>query len=200
MEPSGTNQSNKKGLLNIMAFKMSNESKNIYCQMAKRFSELIIQEEKREVENLMNQKKEIRIKSDTHSKLNEKLESSFYDEKNDDVNSMKFESLPYGRMDSKMKKSASTNYFYRDKQLEKCRKNRTTLKEEIEISQQFQQKIPKYFTRKNFDLMRIVEDQVYYYKIETLLFLNNQFFITIFLFLKYRKEEKEKFEKSIENS
>ena len=50
-----------------------------------------------------------------------------------------------------------------NQQEKKLKKHRTTLKEEIEINQQFQQKIPKYFVRKNFDLMRIVEDQVGYF-------------------------------------
>ena len=44
-------------------------------------------------------------------------------------------------------------------------KNRTTLKEELVISEQFQTKVPDYFTRKNFDLMRIVEDQVRFLKV-----------------------------------
>lgn len=39
-------------------------------------------------------------------------------------------------------------------------KVRTTLREEIAIKQNFEQTIPGFFTRKNFDLMRIVEDQV----------------------------------------
>jgi hypothetical protein len=42
-------------------------------------------------------------------------------------------------------------------------KKRTTLKEELIISNQFQNKIPGYFNRKSFDLMRIVEDQVYFF-------------------------------------
>lgn len=39
-------------------------------------------------------------------------------------------------------------------------KKRTTLKEEIELKQTFEQNIPDYFTRKGYDLMRIIEDQV----------------------------------------
>ncbi len=45
-------------------------------------------------------------------------------------------------------------------QLNENVKKRTTLKEELIISNQFQNKIPGYFNRKSFDLMRIVEDQV----------------------------------------
>lgn len=158
----GGNQINKKGLINVMQFKLNNEDKNIYCQMAKRFSELIVQEEKKEFENALNQKKDIQIKSDNHLKLNEKLDSSFYDDKND-----KFEDVPYGRLDSKAKASASTGNGF-DSRSEKhnnsVKKTRTTLKEEIEISQQFATKIPKYHVRKKFDLMRIVEDQVKCFK------------------------------------
>ncbi len=39
-------------------------------------------------------------------------------------------------------------------------KKRTTLREEITISSQFQLKVPQYYERKSVDLMRIVEDQV----------------------------------------
>ncbi len=153
--PVTSNQLNKNGILNLVAFKLNNENKNIFCQMAKRFTELIVEEEKREAESILNQKKEIKIKSDLQSKLSEKLGSPFYDEKIEDNNSIKFENVPYGRLEAKSKPSLVST-----QQEKKLKKNRTTLKEEIEISQQFQQKIPKYFVRKNFDLMRIVEDQV----------------------------------------
>lgn len=151
------NQINKKGsnLINIVQFKLNNEDKNIFCQMAKRFSELIILEEKKEAETASTQNREIRIKSDNLLKLNDKLESSFYDDKND-----KFEDVPYGRLESKANNKASASTNENGKQSKLIRKNRTTLKEEIEISQQFTPKIPKYYVRKNFDLMRIVEDQV----------------------------------------
>jgi hypothetical protein len=43
-------------------------------------------------------------------------------------------------------------------------KKRTTLKEEIDIKQNFEQNIPNYYTRKEYDLMRIVEDQVILFK------------------------------------
>lgn len=158
MDPIATHKINHKGILNISAFKLENENKNIFCQMARRFTELIIQEEKKEIENNINKKKEIKIKQDIHSKLAEKLESSFYDEKVDD--SLKFENVPFGSMNGFTVNSASPNDTNYKK--DKIKKNRTSLKEEIEISQQFQQKIPKYFIRKNFDLMRIVEDQVKY--------------------------------------
>ena len=70
--------------------------------------------------------------------------------------------MPYGRLKVKANPSSLTS----NQQEKKLKKHRTTLKEEIEINQQFQQKIPKYFVRKNFDLMRIVEDQVgYFFKI-----------------------------------
>ena len=42
-------------------------------------------------------------------------------------------------------------------------KKRTTLREEILIHNQFQNKVPSYFDRKNFDLLRIVEDQVNFF-------------------------------------
>jgi hypothetical protein len=42
-------------------------------------------------------------------------------------------------------------------------KKRTTLKEEIDIKQNYEQNIPNYHTRKNYDLLRIVEDQVIYF-------------------------------------
>jgi hypothetical protein len=158
MDPIATHKINHKGILNISAFKLENENKNIFCQMARRLTELIIQEEKKETENNINKKKEIKIKQDIHSKLAEKLESSFYDEKADD--SLKFENVPFGSMNGIAVNSASPNEINYKK--DKIKKNRTSLKEEIEISQQFQQKIPKYFIRKNFDLMRIVEDQVKY--------------------------------------
>ena len=67
--------------------------------------------------------------------------------------------MPYGRLEVKANPSSLTS----NQQEKKLKKHRTTLKEEIEINQQFQQKIPKYFVRKNFDLMRIVEDQVGYF-------------------------------------
>ena len=43
-------------------------------------------------------------------------------------------------------------------------KKRTTLKEEIDIKQHFEQNIPNYYTRKEYDLMRIVEDQVIFFQ------------------------------------
>ena len=104
-----SNQLNKNGILNVMAFKLNNENKNIFCQMTKRFTELIVEEEKREAESIFNQKKEIKINSDLQSKLSEKLGSSFYDEKIEDNNSIKFENVPYGRLEVKANPSSLTS-------------------------------------------------------------------------------------------
>lgn len=39
-------------------------------------------------------------------------------------------------------------------------KKRLTLREEIKLSEQFEKKIPDFYSRKSINLMRIVEDQV----------------------------------------
>jgi hypothetical protein len=93
------------------------------------------------------------------------------------MESVRMENIPYGsglrdntemsidleNNDNKYKSSPPPN---RDHQAAAEARNilkqfkRTTLKEEIIISEQFQNRIPDYFTRRNLDLMRIVEDQV----------------------------------------
>lgn len=73
------------------------------------------------------------------------------------------------KSDSKFSKFNKSNIEEQDillnsiKEPEGIKKNRTTLQEEINMSNQFQVRVPGYFSRKNIDLMRIVEDQVYSY-------------------------------------
>jgi len=92
--------------------------------------------------------------------------SSLYEDY--DLKSSRFDSLPIGKLTNVNKWSAgskevssahlSTRESY--SKVDKLNKKRTTLREEILINEQFQNKIPDFFTRKNVDLMRIVEDQV----------------------------------------
>jgi hypothetical protein len=57
------------------------------------------------------------------------------------------------------KENSSSRFSEQEKELIE-QKKRTTLREEILIHNQFQNKVPSYYDRKNFDLLRIVEDQV----------------------------------------
>lgn len=89
---------------------------------------------------------------------------------------LKFEDIPYGRLqnnldDSHPTTANNTRSNTRGRSGKHGRggggedigdgeKKRTTLRDEIIISNQFRMKVPGYYERKNFDLMRIVEDQV----------------------------------------
>lgn len=79
-------------------------------------------------------------------KIENKLETNNWD---NDNKTLKFE------------KEKSYNETSKNKNKEIIyKKNRTALKEEITIHNNFSTRVPNYFDRKNFDLMRIVEDQV----------------------------------------
>ena len=81
---------------------------------------------------------------------------------NDDIKSLKFEHVPYGTIHSSKNPTTFSSGVNSNKEIF-VPKKRTTLKEEIIIHNQFKVQVPTYFSRKNFDLMRIVEDQVSIY-------------------------------------
>ena len=92
-------------------------------------------------------------------KVNQDTSPSRYNEE-DEYLSIRLENTSFG--DRLTGENTETSMNVNTKRLNKPapQMKRTTLQEEILFHSQFQNKIPDYFTRKNFDLMRIVEDQV----------------------------------------
>lgn len=119
---------------------------NMYTQMAVKLNEL----RRKDIQGLNAQSVQD-VKDDSKSGINDDL---------------KFENVPYGRLSDKNKSriTATDDFSSLANRLDKVviKKKRTTLREEIVINNQFEAKIPVYKERKNFDLMRIVEDQVIY--------------------------------------
>lgn len=77
--------------------------------------------------------------------------------------SLRFEDIPYGDLNNADSHPTTANVKERrmDQTVEFVdSKKRTTLRDEILLNSQFKVKVPGYFERKNFDLLRIVEDQV----------------------------------------
>lgn len=98
--------------------------------------------------------------------------STFYEDY--DLKSSRFENLPIGKLTSVNKlasesKGESSGIQSTRESFKRVHKQtkRTTLKEEILLNEQFQNKIPDFYTRKNVDLMRIVEDQVNFDRLMT---------------------------------
>ena len=105
------------------------------------------------------------IKNEQNSKELDDVKLEDGHQANAEVHRLK--NLPYGQVDVENPGSrpwvTGGNLFKGEKRPgdSKLRtKQRTTLREEIALSDQFEKKVPNYFTRKNIDLMRIVEDQV----------------------------------------
>lgn len=166
--------------------KPNHGNENIYFQMAKKINDTLVENEldQKKVTNIsdfVEQKNTNSTKVNASSKII-KNQSNSSDYEDNGLKSSRFENLPIGKLINYNKWSAnskdlsSRNPSMRENYVKPGNniKKRTTLKEEIIISVQFQRKIPDFCTRKNVDLMRIVEDQ-------------------------YRKEEKLKFEASLGN-
>jgi hypothetical protein len=145
---------------------------NIYFKIAKKLNDrMITYDLERNSSSSSKQypggKEQLVTKQPAVQKLNNiQTNSSLYEDY--DLKSSRFDSLPIGKLTNVNKWSAgskevssahpSTRESY--SKVDKLNKKRTTLREEILINEQFQNKIPDFFTRKNVDLMRIVEDQV----------------------------------------
>ena len=182
-------------------FKPNYGNKNIYSQMGSKLNEYLLeQERKRELEE-SSKKQESFAQTEsvkqTHL-VKEKADSSIYEDQNSDLKSSRIENVPFGKLSSINKWSAeskelqmsSGNASLRESMKRNVFKNRTTLKEELVISEQFQTKVPDYFTRKNFDLMRIVEDQVKLDKFLLKIFYKQKLIKTILLFSTVKKKNK----------
>jgi len=156
----------------VTAFvKVNDETKNIYCQMAINLLHSI-EIKDNEFSTRMNTHRDLPTKQTQHqhhptaqltsrSRPPHKADSNTKQtswSNNDEAKSMKFENVPYGAAINSAK-VANTNSSTNNSNLNKDKK-RTTLKEEIIIHNQYKVNVPNYFNRKNFDLMRIVEDQV----------------------------------------
>lgn len=96
--------------------------------------------------------------SENKNKLKQKLEKNMWD--NDNQN-LKYEKAQLFH-ETKIQNDAFVNTLKTKEKEIIYKKNRTALKEEITIHNNFRTRVPNYFDRKNFDLMRIVEDQVFY--------------------------------------
>ena len=149
---------------------------NIHFLMAKKITDTLTEyEEQRKTESMSSEKQlrqpqvvKIVTEKTTKNPTDSSTENDDYD-----LKSSRFENLPIGKLTNINKWSAnSREVSSRDpSKMDKIYKNtkstkkRTTLKDEIILSDQFQNKIPDFATRKNVDLMRIVEDQVKLYLI-----------------------------------
>ena len=140
-------KSNEKKTIQTLAEESSNT--NIYNQMAVRLFELM-DESKRDVISKMTKTTLTSSDDKTLFSSDEKTllsKNNLYKNSSSISNSVK----------NRLSMSANKTVVLTD-----TVKKRTTLKEELIISNQFQNKIPGYFNRKSFDLMRIVEDQVFF--------------------------------------
>ena len=124
-----------------------------------------------ELSQMSTRREPVQIPQQTNRSKHIKTEASLRQKEanlfSDDAKSLKFENVPYGAAINSAKNPAtittttttnSSNHHLNKG--EYSLKKRTTLKEEIIIHNQFKVTVPTYFNRKNFDLMRIVEDQV----------------------------------------
>jgi hypothetical protein len=128
---------------------------NIYCQMATRLFEML---SLNDLDNLQAKTSNVGEKLAKVSLLDNK---SLFSEENKSVNVISKNNLyKASSTNSNSLKNALSTSNNKTISLNDVLKKRTTLKEELVISNQFQNKIPEYFNRKNYDLMRIVEDQV----------------------------------------
>lgn len=175
--------------------KPNHGNQNIYSQMAKKINQSLVEYELEQAKLLSDENQQLQEATSRQAKERVVVKSehltSTVDDNNDltDLKSSRFENLPIGKLTNVNKwsahskemassrKSSARNMSSRPQMPNghKEVKKRTTLREEIVLSEQFQNKVPDFYTRKNIDLMRIVEDQ-------------------------YRKEEKDKFEKELEGS
>lgn len=133
---------------------------NFYSRFGQKLLELFKRSEVPEVHEKQQQQQQFDAIMDDESHLDKTL---------------KFEDIPYGRLQNNLDDSHPTtanqtrsNTRGRSgkhgrgdgEEIGDGEKKRTTLRDEIIISNQFRMKVPGYYERKNFDLMRIVEDQV----------------------------------------
>ena len=138
--------------------------------MAKKINQSLVEYELEQAKLLGDESK--RMQEDVGKEIGEKVvvKSEHYTSTCDNnLETSRFENLPIGRLTSVNKWSAhskeiassrKTSAKELNRQAVKEVKKRTTLREEIVLSEQFQNKVPDFYTRKNIDLMRIVEDQV----------------------------------------
>jgi len=156
----------------ISNFRPCNTDENFYFKIARKLhNRTIVKNQETDLSDSSrlcpDKKKLSAAKKPTNQKLNDiQTNSSLYEDY--DHKSSRFDNLPIGKLTYVNKSSIGSkevssaypssrgSYSKADKQVNK----RTTLKEEIMINEQFQNKIPDFFSRKNVDLMRIVEDQV----------------------------------------
>lgn len=130
-------------------------NQNIFCQMARKFSN-IIKYENDEIDRGGNGNRKVKSVDDArNSKLNDKFIN-----KTDGIT--KFDEIDDDNLLSSRSKflDLSTELGQVETRPNNFNKKRTTLRNEITISDQYNFKVPSYNKRKNFDLLRIVEDQV----------------------------------------
>ncbi|CAF0711837.1 unnamed protein product [Brachionus calyciflorus] len=89
-----------------------------------------------------------------------KSQLKILDSSSDDFKSMGINSIPTDSvsMQNKSNLTGNTEAKIIDEDFI-MKKKRTTLRDELVLSNQFENKVPNYYERKNIDLMRIVEDQ-----------------------------------------
>jgi hypothetical protein len=135
---------------------------NIYSQIAVKLDALLARDDERPRADELSMSSTKRNDKATANRL---LADLHLDQ------SFKFEDIPYGSMGNNEGHSLATtanpanrmknsNSRSSSQNGNEQTKKRTTLQDEITLSNQYQIKIPNYYNRKNFDLMRIVEDQV----------------------------------------
>lgn len=136
----------KKSVPNQSLVRITEEEKSIFCQIALSLYQISANE-------LDDTNRFFELKQKTKS--NQDLLHL-----NEDTKSIKFENVPYGTIHSSKNPTNFSSAVNSNKDAIYVPKKRTTLKEEIIIHNQYKMNVPTYFDRKNFDLMRIVEDQV----------------------------------------
>lgn len=147
MDKSSKTMDNKKPGINYIRHNAADKKKNFYT----RFGEKLFEMHKRPPEG-SEEAKSI-VKGDETTRLFREASHK----------TLKFEDIPYGdlqNLDSHPTTANHTRGKENTQEFNTDTKKRTTLRDEIIISNQFKMKVPGYYERKNFDLMRIVEDQV----------------------------------------
>ena len=133
-------------------------NQNIFCQMARKFSN-IIKYENDEIDRGENRDAKFKSRNEASvSKQTDKVS-------NKTDGNTKLDEIDDGNLLSSRSKllDLSTELGPVESKSSNFNKKRTTLKDEITISEQYSNKVPSYNKRKNFDLLRIVEDQVSYF-------------------------------------
>lgn len=149
-------EENVKSKAKIRLSKSSNFSstENIFCQMARRLGEQYLSVDTAHssplpsrAKNNNSRKKETATKATTPRHEPESAIGELDETK-------MLENIPYG---DDLRENTELSIMEHSKSRHE---KRTTLRDEILLAQVFQNKVPGYFQRKNYDLMRIVEDQV----------------------------------------